>query len=253
MNTEHHSPTGFRFWHHCPEALITDTERRARRRRLAPTVVGAAALAVLGGLGVVLGSTTHAGLTPRQIAVSVVATTSTSAGPLVGQRSLPAQQAHAAAQLSSAQQQLVGLLPPGYGANACQSVTPPVTGGVATVDCFNNSAPGGPTAARYSLFSDQPTMDGSFQRTLAEVTAQPCPGGGTSPGTWNFSGTPTQAAGSIVCGAVTDPTSAAVAWTDDANLLEGVAEGPDVSSLYNWWANPPAAGPQSQRVTAPRP
>lgn len=221
---------------------VQDSPIRHRDSWVRPARVGAgvlAAVGMLGGLGTL--SAQHDATTVR---VTTVATTSpvppsdqpASAVP----RMAPAAATNTAGQLTPQEQQLIGLLPPGYSQSSCQAVTPPAAGAAATVDCYDNSLPGGPSMARYSLFSDQQTLENDFTNNLVSQlnVSSTCPDNGASPGTWHNPSTPNQNGGSVVC--ATDPgnNNAVVAWTDDSALTMSCAEGPDIAALYKWWESP---------------
>ena len=209
----------------------------ASRRELSvrgPIALGAAALAalgVLGGVGALTVGPHPGGSAPQQIPVSAVATT-TNVDPEPG---------------SGDEQKLIDLLPPGYGPKSCHTPKGKPANAIATLDCFDNSSPGGPTIARYSLFSDATALESSFRnRTLKDVTATPCPNGDKSPGTWGY-GADAPDAGSLVCG--TDPSNSnnpTVGWTENALLFQAVTEGPDLEALYKWWQRLP--GPPQGKV-----
>lgn len=80
------------------------------------------------------------------------------------------------------------MVPAGY--ESCEAVKPPVSGALATAQCGQNSSPGGPQSATYSLFQDVDALDDAFQRGNDEDTLQPCPDGSDSPGTWDYDSTP---------------------------------------------------------------
>jgi serine/threonine kinase PknH len=226
------------------------------------TVVGAGAVALLGmlgGMGAWWGAPHQGSPIPQRILVSAVDTTTTVAP--ADQAVSPVPQALPAAQnttgqLSAAQQQLMGLIPPGYGPNSCQGVTPPATNAVATVDCANNTAAGGPTIARYSLFSDQQGLDNAFNSLSSAVTVQStCPDGTPSPNSWHWNSNPNQPAGQILCGSdSSNSNNAVVAWTENSALFMAGAEGPNASNLLNWWNNTPlpTAPTNSNKLVAPR-
>ncbi len=147
--------------------------------------------------------------------------------------------------------QLRGMLPAGYGPDSCQPAdNPPVHGEpLAALECWNNSMPGGPTYAYYSLHTNHDMLNDAFWNERngsrqAYAWFEPCPGwqgsGPPAPATWHHDGTPEQIAGWIVCGHVYgpvhgDPNAKAVMWTRDSDLLLSVAEGPDLAGLYDWW------------------
>jgi serine/threonine kinase PknH len=216
------------------------------------TALGAVALAALvsGGLAAWVGEAGRNAPMPQEIRVSPVNTTTNVIEPMPGLTVPRARGATAGpntgtGQLNSAQQQLINILPAGYGPDSCQPVEQPVRNAVATVDCFDNSMPGGPAAARYSLFKDAQALAASFHNgTLNQVTVTPCPNGGSSPGEWVY-GSATEVAGEKMCGTDPDNNNATVGWTENSLLLQGVAEGPNLDALYNWWMHP--SGPTSIR------
>jgi serine/threonine-protein kinase len=110
---------------------------------------------------------------------------------------------------------------------------------VASLDCDGNSTAGGPRYARYTLFPDQFSLDTAFQQSVQSVTTQPCPGGISSPGTWNVNSDPNTPLGSILCG--TFSGNADVLWTQNSDLVMYAVQGSDLASLYRWWQGVPIA------------
>ena len=58
------------------------------------------------------------------------------------------------------QSDLTGLLPAGYRSDSCSPVADPAA--LVALTCGENSLPGGPTSATYSLFADQKAGEGAF-------------------------------------------------------------------------------------------
>jgi hypothetical protein len=141
-----------------------------------------------------------------------------------------------AAAFNPAEQQIVGLLPPGYSASACAPATDPFPSAVASLDCSQNATSDSPAYARFTLYNDLDALTGDFQSTADGMALSPCPGGNTSPGpgTWTYGSNARQISGKVVCGSVADHAN--IAWTRDAQLLLATVNGgPDLNSLYQWW------------------
>ncbi len=137
---------------------------------------------------------------------------------------------------SPAEQQIVGLLPPGYTAGACARAIDPFPSAVASLDCSENSTYDTPTYARFTLYNDLDALTGDFQLTAEGMVLSPCPGGSSSPapGTWTSSSNAKQISGKVVCGSIADRAN--IAWTRDAQLLLATVNGgPDLNTLYQWW------------------
>jgi hypothetical protein len=131
---------------------------------------------------------------------------------------------------------LVEKAPPGYRADACRPSAnpPPSPNAVSSVDCLNNTLPGGPPVARYEMFADQNTLNSAFQSDARGAALQPCPGSSDpAPGTWNATNPP-PANGSVMCYTSND-NMAHVEWTNTPDLVKANASGPDMASLYGWW------------------
>jgi hypothetical protein len=147
-----------------------------------------------------------------------------------------ASQAGSSNGFSQAEQQIVGLLPPGYSAAACARASDPFPTAVASLDCRQSADSGTPTYARFTLYDDLDALTGDFQTTVNGMLVSPCPADNTFPlpGTWSYGSNPDQIGGKVVCGSVTD--RADIAWTRDAQLLLATVNGgPDLDSLYQWW------------------
>jgi serine/threonine-protein kinase len=111
-------------------------------------MLGALALGVLtvfGGAGILLGSPPRpappAGSTTAPISITEVATSTTPAP---------------TAQLTADQQRVLNMVPPGYPPGSCRAVAnpAPMPDAIAALDCYNNTNPGGPALARYTLLPD---------------------------------------------------------------------------------------------------
>jgi hypothetical protein len=139
-------------------------------------------------------------------------------------------------EFSPAENQIVGLLPPGYGAAACTRATDPFPSAVASLDCTQNASSDTPTYARFTLYQDLGALTGDFQLTAQGMVMSPCPGGSVSPapGTWTSGSNANEIGGRVVCGTIADRAN--VAWTRDAQLLLATVNGgPDLNTLYQWW------------------
>ncbi|CAN5887203.1 hypothetical protein BH10ACT9_BH10ACT9_35270 [soil metagenome] len=137
------------------------------------------------------------------------------------------------APVSPALRRLLGAVPGGY--ESCDPLRPPVSGALASVDCGQNSLPGGPQSARYSLFPTVDALDEGFRAATDEDVLQPCPNGSDSPGTWDYDSTPGSVEGSVACG--TFEGTADIMWTKNSDLMLGVAQGGDLDGLHQWWVD----------------
>ena len=133
--------------------------------------------------------------------------------------------------------QLMALIPPGYPTSVCEKAVPPATGALATIDCRQSTQPGGPGAARYSLFANKDTLAQQFASSIADdEELLRCPGAdGDSPTTWHYKSTPDAVAGSVACG--TYQGNADIIWTQDDDLLLADVQSSDMSQLHDWWLN----------------
>lgn len=128
---------------------------------------------------------------------------------------------------------LLEAVPSGY--RSCEPVRPPVADALATVDCGQNSNPGGPETARYSLFPTVEALDGGFASAIDEDAVVDCPGGRPSPSTWDYDSTPGQTEGSVACGSFEG--SPEVVWTKSSDLMLGLAQGSDLDTVHQWWVD----------------
>ncbi|ULE31349.1 serine/threonine-protein kinase [Mycobacterium sp. IDR2000157661] len=130
---------------------------------------------------------------------------------------------------------LLGLLPRGYEAGACEPVRPPAAGSLATVDCGQASPDGGPANARYSLYADQQALDRAFDESVAANSELvQCPDSGVeSPSTWHYTATPDTVEGRIACGVYNGNQD--VTWTKNGDLVLGDAQSQNLVDLHNWW------------------
>lgn len=137
-----------------------------------------------------------------------------------------------------AEGQLMSLLPRGYSAAACEGVVPP-KGALAQVSCSENTDPGGPLTATYTLAGDNESLLAMFDGVVGALSVVNCPGNIQSPGPWRRNATPDKEAGTLVCGfQQSKPT---VAWSTEANLMvsevQSGPQGPNMVQLYTWWAS----------------
>jgi hypothetical protein len=127
---------------------------------------------------------------------------------LGGAALLPAQPA-TAAQTGPQEQQIVNELPSGFGPSSCATAADP---GTAAAHFQSDSNPG------------------------PNFAPAPCPGADGSPSNWNYTSTPDQVEGQILCG--TFQNNADVEWTRNSqSLLIDVLGNSDIDALYTWWAH----------------
>jgi serine/threonine-protein kinase len=133
--------------------------------------------------------------------------------------------------------QLMALIPSDYPTSECEKATPPAAGALATVDCRQSGQPGGPGAARYSLFANKDMLSQQFNSSLQEnEEIQRCPGADAdSPITWHYKSSPDVVAGTIACG--TYQGNADIVWTQDDDLLLVDVQSDDINTLHDWWLN----------------
>jgi actin-like ATPase involved in cell morphogenesis len=134
---------------------------------------------------------------------------------------------------------LFNLIPSGYNPDGCQP-SAPVQDALATIDCGQNSDPGGPAVARYSLFATATALHNAFTKSMsADDRSSPCPGSNVAPDTWFHTATPNQVAGSLACG--TYHNDADMTWTNEFTLVladaRGSPNGPSIEQIYNWWGS----------------
>jgi serine/threonine-protein kinase len=132
---------------------------------------------------------------------------------------------------------LLALIPQGYPTSVCEVASPPAPGALATVDCGLSTQPGGPHAARYSLFGDVDQLAQHFADSVGEnEEIFPCPGSDMdSPADWNYKRSPDVVAGQVACG--TYQGNADVVWTQNDELLLVDVQSPDMDELHAWWLN----------------
>ena len=132
-------------------------------------------------------------------------------------------------------QQLMAMLSGGHDGSNCEPVSPPARTAVATVDCTQNTNPGGPAFTRYSLFADRGALDAAFDEAI-RVNSEllECPGSGVdSPTTWHYTETPDQVVGQVACGTYNENPD--IVWTNDEKLLLADAQSPNLEDLHDWW------------------
>jgi serine/threonine protein kinase len=132
---------------------------------------------------------------------------------------------------------LMALIPTGYPTSVCEPASPPSTGALATIDCAKSVQPGGPEAARYSMFADKDQLILHFNESIKENDeVLRCPGADAdSPIDWNYKSTPDVAAGQVACG--TYKGNADVMWTQYDELLLADVQSTNMDELHNWWLN----------------
>jgi serine/threonine-protein kinase len=133
--------------------------------------------------------------------------------------------------------QLMARIPPGYPTSVCEKAVPPASGALATVDCRQSVQPGGPVAARYSLFANKDTLSQQFDASIQEdEELLRCPGADAdSPITWHYKATPDAVAGSVACG--TFQGNADIVWTQDDDLVLADVQSGNMADLHDWWLN----------------
>jgi hypothetical protein len=153
----------------------------------------------------------------------------------------------AANQFSDDEQKIANLLPAGFSASLCKTASDPIPplDAVASLQC-TGSAAGGPTTGRFTLWPDPGTMNDQFQtQTVGSPLWTPtqCPGVGASPANWNYTESPDQIAGQMLCGSFQGVPN--IEWTRESQLLTlDVGGASDMESLFQWWggsANPGGA------------
>jgi serine/threonine-protein kinase len=102
-------------------------------------------------------------------------------------------------------------------------------------DCGETTGRPARRPARYSLFAHQETLDQHVKDAIAQNSELVrCPGSDLdSPTAWNYNANPEEMAGQVACGTYDggpDDT-----WTNNADLLLGDAQGPNLEDLHNWW------------------
>jgi hypothetical protein len=159
----------------------------------------------------------------------------------------------AATDFSPQEQQIANELPVGFDPGSCTTAANPPgpSNAVASLDCRQNSAPNAPKNGRFTLFADPVAMGTDFQNAAnpgPQYAPTPCPGATGSPSAWNYTATPDQPEGDIVCG--TFQGSPDIQWTRSSQLLIlDVMGSSDLNSLYQWWAR--YGDPRSQQGPVP--
>lgn len=135
------------------------------------------------------------------------------------------------------QERLFRMLPAGYSRSVCKALAPP-SGTVAKIFCGQNSEPGGPSTATYTLFPSVDALHADYDKVVRTSTVVVCPGGVQSPGPWHHGGTPQQI-GTVMCG--TRQNFPTVAWSNDEQLVivvvQGGQNGPPLDQLFSWWSS----------------
>jgi hypothetical protein len=132
---------------------------------------------------------------------------------------------------------LRAMLPKGYTDSACRHGEPPA-GGIARLDCKANTLAGGPSAASYVVFSDQSSLDDTFDNLIRAggLKLVNCPGLDENPTAWHLRTTPSVDEGRVTCGQYEkNPDLYTLMWTHNSKLFFGGADGADLDGLYKWW------------------
>jgi serine/threonine-protein kinase len=137
----------------------------------------------------------------------------------------------------SFQAKLMALIPTGYPTSVCEAASPPPPGALATIDCAKSVQPGGPDAARYSIFADKDQLILHFNESLKENDETlRCPGADAdSPIDWNFKANPDEVGGQVACG--TYQGNADVMWTQYDELMLADVQSKNIDELHDWWLN----------------
>ena len=92
-------------------------------------------------------------------------------------------------------------------------------------------------SAFYELFASPDALTNQFQTDVSVKHPHPvpCPEGQPSPGSWHYDSSPNKPAGSVLCGSVEGGDDFAIEWTRDSGPLLALADGPDLTSMYDWW------------------
>jgi serine/threonine kinase PknH len=138
---------------------------------------------------------------------------------------------------NSFQAKLMSLIPAGYPTSVCEATSPPTAGALATIDCAKSTQPGGPEAARYSIFADRDQLILHFNESIKENDELfRCPGADSdSPIDWNYKAKPDEVAGQVACG--TYQGNADVMWTQYDELVLADVQSTNMDELHNWWLN----------------
>ena len=146
----------------------------------------------------------------------------------------------AANQFSDDEQKIAALLPAGFSPSFCKTASDPIPplDAVASLQCTGSTA-GGPTTGRFTLWPDAGTMNDQFQtQTVGSPLWTPtqCPGVGASPANWNYTESPDQVAGQMLCGSFQGAAPPNIEWTRESQLLTlDVGGASDIETLFQWW------------------
>lgn len=158
----------------------------------------------------------------------------------------------AATNFSPQEQQIANELPVGFDPGSCNTAAnpPSPSNAVASLDC-RYSGPNGPANGRFTLYADPVALGANFQNDAKpgpQYVPTPCPGSNGSPSNWNYTATPDQSEGDIICGTYQGVSD--IEWTRSSQLLIlDVLGGSDVNSLFQWWAR--NGNPRSQQGPVP--
>ena len=145
---------------------------------------------------------------------------------------------------------LMALIPPGYPTSVCQTATPPSPGALATIDCAKSTQPGGPEAARYSLFADKDQLILHFNESIKENDELlRCPGADSdSPIDWHYKANPDEVAGQVACG--TYQGNADVMWSQYDELMLADVQSTDMDDAAQLVAELQLICPRSRLFAA---
>lgn len=145
----------------------------------------------------------------------------------------------ASAASDPARDELMALLPRGYGPGVCRVGGNP-GGAQAAVVCGPNVDAAG-TTARFAVFADGQGLRGALDAAIAGMRVVVCPGNYQSPGPWRRGSAPDVVVGTLVCGRGGESGQPVLVWSVDADRLLAVIEsdprGPTLGQLYSWWSS----------------
>ena len=135
---------------------------------------------------------------------------------------------------NAAEAELLGHIPTALQSPPCERATAPVSGAVASVECFTDT----PQLMDYALFRDAAAMDAAYRERVATsgVTEQTgdCAAGEPAEDSWLDPAGAT--AGRLLC-FTNEAGSPAIAWTHDRLLILAEASRPagELTALYGFW------------------
>ena len=130
-------------------------------------------------------------------------------------------------------QKLMRALSNGYSPSTCSAAADLTVDAIAVVDCTQNALDGGPTAARYILYSKPAQLADHFTKITEDDAIFPCAPNEPAPQTWHYDATPDVDAGQVSCGTYNGAPE--LAWTNTGKLVMVSAQGADINAMYTWW------------------